>query len=229
MSETSVFSIGAEVSCSDGACGALTRVVVDPVQQVLTYLVVEPKHRPRVGRLVPTDLVESSGSEIRLHCDLAHFEELDAAEETEFIAGGSNSWGYHESELYTLPYFGLGGMGLGMGAAGVAGIGLTGLTGGETEPDAVTYDKVPLGDVEVRRGQHVITTDGPVGRVQGLVIDQSDYHVTHLLLDEGHLWGEKEVAIPISAVTAIDDDGVHLNLGKGQIRDLPPVDLEHPA
>jgi len=52
--------------------------------------------------------------------------------------------------------------------------------------------------------------------------------VTHVLLQEGHLWGRKEVAIPISAVTGADD-GIGLNLTKDQVRDLPPVDINHPA
>jgi sporulation protein YlmC with PRC-barrel domain len=63
--------------------------------------------------------------------------------------------------------------------------------------------------------------------VQGLVIDPSDHHVTHVLLDEGHLWGKKRVAIPISTVKDVKD-GVRLNLTKDQVRDLPPVDLDHP-
>jgi hypothetical protein len=53
--------------------------------------------------------------------------------------------------------------------------------------------------------------------------------VTHVLLAEGHLWGEKEVAIPITAVTGVDEDGAQLNLTKDEVRDLPPVDIDHPA
>jgi hypothetical protein len=49
----------------------------------------------------------------------------------------------------------------------------------------------PLNEVEVRRGEHVHATDGDIGRVQGLVIDPSDHHVTHVLLQEGHLWGRR--------------------------------------
>jgi hypothetical protein len=94
-------------------------------------------------------------------------------------------------------------------------------------PQAITYDHVPAGEVEVRRGEHVHATNGTIGRVQGLVIDPRDHHVTHVLLDEGHLWGHKRVAIPISAVTNIND-GVRLNLTKNEVRDLPPVDLDHP-
>jgi sporulation protein YlmC with PRC-barrel domain len=81
--------------------------------------------------------------------------------------------------------------------------------------------------VEVRRGEHVHATDGEIGLVQGLVIDRRSHHVTHVLLQEGHLWGRKEVAIPISAVTGAGD-GIRLNITKQQVRDLPPMDIDHP-
>jgi sporulation protein YlmC with PRC-barrel domain len=73
----------------------------------------------------------------------------------------------------------------------------------------------------------VHATDGAVGRVRGLVIDPSDHRVTHVLLDEGHLWGQKRVAIPIGAVKDVDD-GVRLSLTMDEVRDLPPIDLDHP-
>jgi hypothetical protein len=49
--------------------------------------------------------------------------------------------------------------------------------------------------------------------------------MTSLDLDEGHLWGQKRVAIPISAVKDTAD-GVRLNLTKGEVRDLPPVEVD---
>lgn len=92
---------------------------------------------------------------------------------------------------------------------------------------SVVVDSLPLGDVEVRRGQPVHATDGTIGRVQGLVIDPRDHQVTHVLLQEGHLWGRKQVAIPISAVTTVTK-GIRLALTKDQVQDLPPVDVDHP-
>ena len=50
--------------------------------------------------------------------------------------------------------------------------------------------------------------------------------MTHVLLDQGHLWGKKEVAVPISAVTA-DDDGVLLNITKDEANAMPPVEPDH--
>jgi hypothetical protein len=48
--------------------------------------------------------------------------------------------------------------------------------------------------------------------------------VTHVLLQEGHMWGRKEVAIPISAMTGADEV-IQLNLTKDEVRDLPAVDI----
>jgi hypothetical protein len=47
--------------------------------------------------------------------------------------------------------------------------------------------------------------------------------VTHILLKEGHFWGHKQVAIPVSAVASVDD-GVKLNITKKQVEELPPLD-----
>lgn len=229
MSETRDFTIGSEVTCSDGVCGELKRVVVDPVARALTHLVVKPRHRRGAGHLVPIELVDSAANEIRLRCTNSEFEALEDAEETHFLPGASGRWGYEQGQMLSWPYWGVGtGMGgLGVGIAGGMGVGGgLGMVGMGTGPRPVTDDRVPAGEVEVRRGEHVHATDGTIGRVQGLVVDPSDHHVTHVLLDEGHLWGEKEVAIPIGAVTGVDD-GVRLSLTKDEVRDLPPVDLDH--
>ena len=207
MTETTPFTIGSHVSCSDGACGKVSRVVVDPVARTVTHLVVEPKHRLDAGRLVPLGLADATSGEIRLRCTLADFEELDPAQETQFLPGTPGYPGYDPEQVLSMPYYG---MGPGMGV-----------------PVTVTYDTVPLDEVEVRRGEHVHATDGHIGKVQGLVIDRNSNHVTHVLLQEGHLWGRKEVAIPIGAVTDVDD-GIRLNITRQQVQDLPPVDIHHP-
>ena len=218
MSDGTEFTIGSDVSCSDGVCGELKRVVVDPVAKALTHLVVEPKHGSGEGRLVPVDLVESAGQKIRLRCTTAEFAALENAEETQFLPGARGQWGYRQGQIVSWPYYGIG-----MGGMGMGGIGMGDMNVG---PQTITRDRVPLGDVQVRRGEHVHATDGDIGRVQGLVVDPADHHVTHVLLDEGHLWGKKEVAIPIGAVTGVAD-GVRLSLSKDEVGDLPPVALDH--
>src|ERR1700678_3595771 len=222
MNEPTEFTIGSEVSCSDGVCGDLRRVVVDPVARVLTHVVVEPKHGSEKGRLVPVALVSSTGQGVLLACTRSEFDNLEEAEETQLLPGGIGQWGYGQDQMFSWPYYGLGGGGnFGMG-------GLGGMGGMGAGPIVVTNDRVPLGEVEVRRGDHVSATDGAIGRVQGLVIHPGDHSVTHVLLDEGHLWGQKRVAIPISAVKDVAD-GVRLNLTKDQVRNLPEVEGDEHA
>ena len=224
MSDTSEFTIGSDVSCSDGICGEFTRVVVDPVARALTHLVVEPKHGRGQDRLVPVDLVDSAGDEIRLRCSTAEFGELENAEETRFLPGARGTWDYRQDQMLSWPYYGLGMGGISVGGMSVGGMGIGGMGMGPV-PQTITRDRVPAGDVEVRRGEHVHASDGDIGRVQGLVVDPADHHVTHVLLEEGHLWGKKEVAIPIGAVTGVDD-GVRLSLTKDEVGALPPVELD---
>ncbi len=96
----------------------------------------------------------------------------------------------------------------------------------ETLQDAEETQFLPgaSGEYVYEQSHQVHAADGTIGRIQGLVVDPTDYRVTHILLEEGHLWGEKEVAIPISAVTSVGV-GIQLNFTKDEIRDLPSVDI----
>ncbi len=205
--------IGAEVSCSDGYCGKVTRLVVDPAARTVTHLVIEPKHRQNLGRLVPVDLVDTTTAHIRLRCTIAEFDRLDPAEETDLVEGA----GYGmpgSAPNYASAY------GVGVGHPGYqVGVGM-----GRGEPTPIVVnDVIPVGEIDVRRGDHVHALDGEIGRVEGFLVDQGNQHVTHVLLQEGHLWGRKEVTIPMSAVTGVND-GIRLNITKKQVEDLPRSD-----
>ncbi len=210
MSDVTRFELDAEVRCSDGPCGHLRRVVVDPVARAVTHLVVEPDQRWGLGRLVPVETVETANPQVTLSCTRTEFDDFEHAEESQFLPGASGEMGYGSEQMLFWPYYGLDG--------------LAGFGGNALQP--VLHDKVPAGEVEVRRGDQVHATDGNIGRVQGLVIDPKDDHVTHVLLQEGHLWGRKQVAIPISAVETVED-GIRLTLTKDDVQNLPEVDLDH--
>lgn len=70
-------------------------------------------------------------------------------------------------------------------------------------------------------GEPVHATDGNIGQIQGLVIDSGSRQVTHVLLQEGHVFGRKVVAIPIAAVTGAGENGIQLNITRQQVKDLP--------
>jgi hypothetical protein len=192
-------TIGAEATCSDGVYGEVIRVVVDPIARAVTHVVVEPKHRSGLGKLVPVDLVEdATAASVRLRCSTAELDALDPAEATQFLPGIDGYPDYAEAEVLAWPYYG----------------------GNVSVP--VTFDTLPLDEVAVRRGDRVHATDGPIGHVEGLVVDAGTRHVTHVLLQEGHLWDRKEVAIPIAAVASVAD-GIRLSITKQEVGDLPPV------
>jgi sporulation protein YlmC with PRC-barrel domain len=219
VAEMTQFTIGAQARCTDGVCGEVSRVVVDPVAETVTHLVVEPQGREGLARLVPLDLVDASPGDVRLHCTLADFEQLDPAEDTQFVPGSGGYAAYGPQQVSAWPYYGLtpdAGMpgGVDLGVAGFS--------------PTITYDRVPLGEVEVRRGDPVEATDGRIGHIQGLIVDPGDHQVTHVLLQEGHLWGRKDVAIPIKAVSRVGD-AIRLNISKHEVRDLPPVDFARHA
>ena len=203
-------SIGAHVVASDGECGELVRVVIDPVKQEVTHLVVAPRHHGGLDKLVPFDRVEAVESEhIRIGYTKAQFGELDDAEDVQFLPADTDVLGYGRSHAVLWPYQPLL---------------IKGLTPGQSHHSPMLSDRIPLGEVEVQRGDQVHAKDGHVGSVQGLVIDPSDHHVTHVLLQEGHIWGHKQVAIPIGAASRVDQE-VQVDLTKQEIEDLPSVEL----
>jgi uncharacterized protein YrrD len=223
MSAATEFDIDSEVECTDGSVGHLRRVVLDPVARAMTHIVVEPRSRRDVGHLVPIKYVASAGEKVKLTVTKAQFEAFEVADETDFVRLTGDWGGYDAEQVLSWPYYGL-------HASGAGVLPESGIDQAGPAPTELIKDHyIPLGEVEVGRGDQVHATDGPIGHVHGLVIDPENHHVTHFLLEEGHFWGRKTVCIPIGAVNHVADDDVRVNLTKDQIRDLPPVDLDRPA
>jgi sporulation protein YlmC with PRC-barrel domain len=201
-------AIGSSAVGSDGYSGEVLAVVIDPVTRTVTHVVVEPKGRAGLARLVPLDLVGASAGQVRLNCTEAEFKNLEPAEETlaEFVPG-------YGAPVQLLPP--------GWRAADEPSV-----EGGTIPriPEQATIDLIPPGEVEERRGDHVHATDGDVGRVHALRIDPDSGAVTHVLVREGHGWDRHDVAIPIDQVAGFDD-GIRLSITRQQVRDLPPADV----
>ena len=85
MAQIRPFRIGAGASCTDGACGQLSRIIVNPVAREVTHLAVDSKPWQGPRRLVPVDLVDATTAQIRLRCTLAEFQRLRPAQETESV------------------------------------------------------------------------------------------------------------------------------------------------
>ena len=196
--------IGSEAVGSDGYRGEVLAVVVDPAARTVTHLVVEPRGRAGLARLVPLELAELAGladaepGPIPLRCTEAEFMSLEPAEETlaEFVPG-------YPDPVQLLP-------------PGWRD------TGGPTADGGtiLRIDIGPPGEVEERRGDHVHASDGDVGHLHGLRIDPGSRRVTHVLVREGRVWGHQDVDIPAEMVAGFGD-GIRLSVTRQQVRDLP--------
>jgi sporulation protein YlmC with PRC-barrel domain len=221
MPEELLFRLGASVRCTDDVCGTVKSLIVDPGDDVVTHLVVEPAHRQGAGKLVPLSLVEAApggtaDSEVRLRCTMAKFGELDAAEATEFVPGNEEWEIYSDEPLASWPYYAPPGV---MGGPGMPPDPVVG-------EQAFTVDTVPdqlPGEDEVSRGDCVHAKDADIGHVQGIAVDPATGRVTSVLLRERHLLGHRTVLIPRSAVAEVGADGFHLDLTAEQVRNLPPA------
>jgi hypothetical protein len=100
-------------------------------------------------------------------------------------------------------------------------------------PDQTIYateeiQQIPPGELTVQRGTRVEARDGYVGKVDEFVVNPENGHISHLVMREGHLWGQKDVIIPLSALSPMgktSEDAVFLKLDKKQIESLPTFPL----
>ena len=85
---------------------------------------------------------------------------------------------------------------------------------------------IPPGEMTVRRGTLVDATDGCVGKVGELLVDEASGQITHVVLQEGHMWSKKEVTLPLSAIDRVLEETVYLNLDKQAIEALPSIPVK---
>jgi sporulation protein YlmC with PRC-barrel domain len=200
----------AGVECTDGVCGVSTHVVINPISKKVTHLVVKQKEFPHIERMVPVEWVTQTTSNlIQLKCTKEKIGHQETFTETEYVHLEPSDVPSYPPEPLTggmyfyWPYF---------------------LPESERYTP-VEHEHLPPGELAVRRGARVEATDGHVGRVDEFLVDPRDEQITHLIMREGHLWGQKDVSIPLSAIDHIEEDTVHLKLSKSEIEALPAIPI----
>jgi sporulation protein YlmC with PRC-barrel domain len=200
--------LNAQVECSDGICGRSVFVLMNPVIEQVTHLVVKEDSSPNSEYMVPVDkVIDATTDTIILSCSKAELEEMDPFIKTTFI-----------EEKLPANYSVEGGYGAGMVFWPYASF-------SETVQMPVEDRQIPAGELAVNRGTRVEATDGYVGKVDEFAVDPQTGHITHLVMREGHLWGKKDVIIPLSAMGKTNEDTVFLKLDKHQIESLPTFSL----
>jgi sporulation protein YlmC with PRC-barrel domain len=204
--------LGCPVACTDGAFGKLADVVIDPTTRCVTHLVVQPDRPSERTRLVPVERVrggEEAEGTIVLDASAEEIGRLESVRQAAYLRLGEfpvedPEWQVGVEEVLALPYY------PGLDAAG-------GQPLAYDDHMTWTYDRIPKGEVEIRRASAVTSSDGHLlGHVDGFVIDGQD-HIGHLVLEHGHLWGKREVVIPIGAVARVETDAVVLALSKDEV------------
>lgn len=191
--------VGAVVRGAEGEVGTVDALVIDPVRAVVTHVVVTTTTDAR-RVLVPIGAVtDSSPHEVVTSLDGPGFAACAPFDEPGYHAPSvewqSAELAYEPGAYYLEPF-----------ASPLEGWSLA------------DHERVPIGEVTIRRGDEVVTADGtPVGHVDELLIDPADGHMTHLVLREGHLLGrDHDVVVPIGGAT-FTEGRVRLGL------DLPAV------
>ena len=197
----------AQVECTDGVCGRAVYVLINPVIDQVTHLVVKEDSSPNTEYIVPVDSVaETTPDLIRLRCSKAALEKMDPFIKTTLI----------EEKVPDLNFRYPGGM-----YGGGSYFYLPYVTAERAEYEAVNNQQIPPGELAVRRGTRVEATDGYIGHVSEFAVNPENGHITHLVIREGHLRGKKEVIIPVSAMGDTREDTVFLKLDKHQVEALP--------
>jgi sporulation protein YlmC with PRC-barrel domain len=196
--------INAKVLCANGStCGHTTYVVLNPVTERMTHVVVKRGVWPHDERLVPIELVtESAQDHVRLSCSQDDLAEMDTFIETEFVESEVTQY-LTDPYVITWPF-----------------------RFSETERVPIEHERIPVGELAVRRGARVEASDGFVGHVEEFLVDATSEHITHLVLREGHLWGQKDVTIPVSHIQRIEENTVYLKMDKAAIEALPMIPVK---
>ena len=204
--------LGKTILCTDGAVGELADVVVDPVKKRVTHLVVQPHGNLGPARLVPADLADGEAEGISLRCTRAEVEGFATIRESAYVRTGElphddPDWDVGIEDVLAMPYYTTPDVGV---------------YPAFDEPYMMTYDRVPKGEAEIRRASAVVSADDEhLGTVEALVVDGEA--ITHFVLERGHLWGRRDVTIPIGSVAKVESDTVTLRITKDEVGDLPTV------
>ncbi|HEV8527779.1 MAG TPA: hypothetical protein VGS60_09555 [Actinomycetes bacterium] len=199
------FPIAAPVECTDGPCGKSTNVIVNPVTRQVTHVVVEDKSLPDYAtRVVPVAFVANATPQrIELSCARADVAKMGPFIVSDFIPESPYGGAYATGEAWTAQY-----------------------VVDDTAYDEVREEDVPAGEFALYSGMHVEARDGRVGRLDELVLDRGRGVITNLLMRKGHLWGTREIAVPIGQVDFVDGSTVYLKIDRASVGALPAAKIQ---
>lgn len=189
--------LSAPVFASDARVGRVEHVIIDPQHGKATHVVVREEALPNTLRLVPEKYIAAAGPDgVRLRIGPDHLAKLTP---------------YIQTDYYSPAFF--------LTLARDEQVRLPLAPSGWT----VEHPATPEGAVALVGHEPVHASDGPVGRVDGVLADPHTGRVTHLVLRHGHLWGAREIQVPAGLVARYENGEVVLAATKAEIGALPDV------
>lgn len=190
-----------KVYCAEEFCGHTTEVVLRPTTKQVTHIIVKEKGFPYMNRIVPIELVvESPVHAVHLRCTRGQLAVLKPWLELENAQDDVPHFAYDADEYRRWPY-----------------------DTPEELPIPAELERVFPDALVIRQDTRVRATDGRVGRVGAFLTEPTNGRITHLVLREGHLWGQKDVTIPASEIDRIEECTIHLRVDKRSLGALPAI------
>ncbi|HEY6836020.1 MAG TPA: hypothetical protein VI142_06050 [Gaiellaceae bacterium] len=207
--------LGTRVRLEDGATRELADIVIDAAKTGVTHVVVQAAGDPDSARLVPLSLANraAEGQELSLRLTAEALDQLDRVHEHAYLHVGEKAeeepgWDIGVEDMQPVPQ-------------PTAPAAFPDYGSGPLQDVAVTYDRVPKGEIELRHASDVYSSEGHhLGHVDGVLLDDGDA-VTHLLLERGHMWWKREITIPASAISKLETDMVTLGATKKEVGTFP--------
>lgn len=191
--------LNAHVECLDGRIGRLENIILNPKTEKVTYLVVRGNDLQNTERLVPERLVkEASHDTVFLSISKKKFEGMKNFIQEEYIP--SNITLYMAEQA--------------------------GWDMGTPASVFVEHEAVPAGGLVVHKGAKVLATDGHAGKVDDFLVEKKTGRITHLILLEGHLWGKKDISVPVNQINRYEDGNIYLKIDKSGVEALPVIDMK---
>ncbi len=200
----------AKVICKDGEYGSIKELLIDPVKEKATHVVIENKHN-NLQVIVPIDSIEySSDSVITLDQTASIIDMYPPYIIHEFINVPNPEsdliyWGVDPTmtHSYTMfPYV---------------------IHEGKPVIE-VKREAIPKGQLKLKKGMSVKDHNGKkLGNVDELIIETENDLITHVVMRTGHLFGSKEVAVPSLNIDSYDKECIILSIGDDDVDELPEV------
>jgi hypothetical protein len=190
--------LNGDIQCIDGFAGRLICVIVNPLSQQLTHIVVDEKRPPYLKRLVPLDLVSVGNSDgVTLDCTLVQLSALRPVVEFEypqgnglhtlFAAKSARQWPQNVSDNLSV---------------------------------SVELERLAPETIKIHRDNSVRAMNGRVGKVVEFLVNPATKKIIALTIRRKSWWKTIETRVPIFQVDHFELDLVLLKSDKRELQSI---------